>query len=154
MEANTKKVNDKTYFWCPTHQAWTIHRPEEFKLKAEGKSSHTSNQHRPDTKPLSRALASILSEINSEENEWGATGSGGHCLWLGILTLNLIISSAHLLPEFLTADALDIIIMMIVETITVMVVSEGSRKVCKKCKLEKTRYELNNDNYRMDQVQN
>ena len=31
-EANTKKVNNKTYFWCPTHQAWTIHHPEESKI--------------------------------------------------------------------------------------------------------------------------
>ena len=69
-EANTKKVNGKTYFWCPTHQAWTIHRPEECKLNTDqAKSSHQSNQKRPATRPLSSALATVLSGINSEENE-------------------------------------------------------------------------------------
>ena len=32
-EASTKRINDKTYFWCPTHQACTIHIPEECKIK-------------------------------------------------------------------------------------------------------------------------
>ena len=26
-ETNTKKVNGKTYYWCPNHQAWKIHSP-------------------------------------------------------------------------------------------------------------------------------
>ena len=26
-ESNTKKVNDKTYFWCPNYHDWTIHCP-------------------------------------------------------------------------------------------------------------------------------
>ena len=116
---------------------WTIHRPEELNLKAEGEPSHTSNQQRKDTKPLASALATILSEINSEENERCATGSGGHWLRFSVFTLNLIISSAHLMPVFLTADALNIIIMMVGATITVMVVYEESRKVCKKYKWRK-----------------
>ena len=48
--------------------------------------------------------------------------------------LNLILASAHLLPEFLTEYALNIIIIMMGDTITVMVVSEGARKICKKYK--------------------
>ena len=68
-ESNTKKVNNKTYDWCLTHQAWTIHRPDECKLKADqAKSNHQPNQQRPNTKPLERALATISSDINNEEN--------------------------------------------------------------------------------------
>ena len=33
VEANTKKFMDKTYFWFPNHQAYTIRLPEEFTLK-------------------------------------------------------------------------------------------------------------------------
>ena len=68
-EANTKKVNYKTCFWCPTHQVWTIHRTEECRLKAESKPSHNTNQQNTYTKPLTSALATILLDINSEENE-------------------------------------------------------------------------------------
>ena len=53
---------------------------------------------------------------------------------MGIFTLNLIIYSAHLIPALLIADTLNIIIIMIGETITVMVVSGESRKTCKKYK--------------------
>ena len=55
--------------------------------------------------------------------------------------------------EFFTAYALNIVIIMMGATTTVMVVYEGARKVCKKCKLAKTRYEVNNDHFRMDQIQ-
>ena len=50
---------------------------------------------------------------------------------LGFFTLNLTITSSHLLPEFLTADTLNIIIIIMGENITLMVVSEGARKICK-----------------------
>ena len=50
---------------------------------------------------------------------------------LGVFTLNLTITSYHLLPEFLIADTLNIIIMMIGETIAMMVESEVARKICK-----------------------
>ena len=53
---------------------------------------------------------------------------------MGVFTLNLIIDSANLIPAFLIADNLNIIIIMIGETITVMVVSGESRKTCKKYK--------------------
>ena len=66
-EDNTKKVNDKTYFWCPAHQARTIRRPDECKIKTKQvRSSHHSNNHCLYTKPMDRALATILSEINIE----------------------------------------------------------------------------------------
>ena len=69
-ESNTKKVNEKTYFWCPIHQAWNIHFLEEYKLKSEqGKSSHHSNNKIPDNNHLTIASSTILSDINSEENE-------------------------------------------------------------------------------------
>ena len=60
-----------------------------------------------------------------------------HWLRLGVFTLNLIISSAQLLPAFFTAHALNIIIVMIGSTITVIVVSEGSKKTRKKYKWRK-----------------
>ena len=31
-ESNTEKINDKKYFWCPNHQAWTINHLDEYKL--------------------------------------------------------------------------------------------------------------------------
>ena len=46
-EANTNKFNEKTYFRCPTHQAWTIHRPEECKLKTEQTKPPSSVQSEP-----------------------------------------------------------------------------------------------------------
>jgi hypothetical protein len=32
-QPKTKKVNNKTYHWCPNHQSWTIHTPAECKGK-------------------------------------------------------------------------------------------------------------------------
>ena len=72
---------------------------------------------------------------------------------MGVFTLKLIISSAHLLPEFLTAYALDIIIMMVGENITVMVVYEGARRVCKNYKCQKRGMRSIMTIYRMYQVQ-
>ena len=115
-----------------------IHHPEEWKLKADQpKYNNQPNKQRPNTKPLASALETILSKINSEENEWGSTVSDGHYLRLGVFTLTLIIASAHLLPVLLTADNLNIIIMIMGETITMMFVSEGASKTCKKYKLHK-----------------
>ena len=83
-------------------------------------------------------MATILLKIKSEKNEWRKTGSGGHWLRLGVFTLNVIIAISHLLPAFLASDALNIIIIMIMgATTTVMVVSEGARKTCKKLKWKK-----------------
>ena len=48
---------------------------------------------------------------------------------MGIFALNLIIAIAHLLPKFLIADTLNIIIIMMRVTITVMVVSERARNI-------------------------
>ena len=70
LEENTKIVNNKTYFWFPTHKVWNIHRPKECTIKTEQvKSTHQSNYQRPNTKALVRDLVTILSEINSEYNE-------------------------------------------------------------------------------------
>ena len=32
-DPKTKGVNRKTYHWCPKHKAWTLHKPEECRLK-------------------------------------------------------------------------------------------------------------------------
>ena len=62
------------------------------------------------------------------------TVSGEHWLGLGVFTINLIISSDHLLPEFITSYELNIIIIMMGETITMIVFSKGSRKTCTRYK--------------------
>ena len=51
---------------------------------------------------------------------------------MSVFALHLIIASEHLLPEFLIVDALNIIIIMMGATITVMVVSEVANKIGKK----------------------
>ena len=72
---------------------------------------------------------------------------------MGVFMLNLIIASAHLLPEFLISDALNIIIMMMAATITVMIVSKKASKTCKKTKVSKKGHEVYHDNFRMDKIQ-
>ena len=51
-----------------------------------------------------------------------------------VFTLNLIIDSTHLLLELLTEDSLNIIIIMMGSTITVMVITKVARKTCNKYK--------------------
>ena len=70
-------------------------------------------------------------DINNEENKSGPTGSGGHWLRLVFFALNFIVSSSHLLPVFLTTDEINIIVIMMGDTITVMMLYEGYRKTCK-----------------------
>ena len=32
-EPTTKEVDEEKYYWCPHHKYWTLHKPEECRLK-------------------------------------------------------------------------------------------------------------------------
>jgi hypothetical protein len=48
-EKHEKVVKDKTYYWCPNHEMWTVHKPDDCKgIGASGKQQHSSSD---DNKP-------------------------------------------------------------------------------------------------------
>ena len=62
-EPKTKIKDDKTYHWCDEHMAWTLHTPEECKLRIEREGK--SNKPNTDTvtqEAVSKALKVILEE--------------------------------------------------------------------------------------------
>jgi hypothetical protein len=71
-ESKTKKVDGKTYHWCPKHKAWTIHSPAECKKgSTEGHardqdtastSNSTSSASSAKVLKLSNALVSIIED--------------------------------------------------------------------------------------------
>ena len=74
-EPKKKTVKDKPFWWCPRHNAWVRHPPEECKGQGLDKQSDRkpaakkSAPQQPDSKALqlSKALASIVD--NGEEDE-------------------------------------------------------------------------------------
>jgi hypothetical protein len=43
-EPKKKTVDCKTYHWCPTHEAWTIHSPEQCEGKRGGTKAKTEEK--------------------------------------------------------------------------------------------------------------
>jgi hypothetical protein len=70
-EPKTKTVDGKEYHWCPNHEAWTRHSPEECKGKGAGASNKPPKGKKGKPKPklsISRALQAIA-EDDGEESE-------------------------------------------------------------------------------------
>jgi hypothetical protein len=68
-DPKSRKMEGKTYFWCPGHKAWVQHSPEECRLKnakMEEKKSTTTDKHSSSTLRLATALATLI-EANSED---------------------------------------------------------------------------------------
>jgi hypothetical protein len=68
-EPKTKKVDGKTYYWCPAHKAWVQHSPEDCRLKAtpSGDKKNTTNDGASDAQlRFAKALATII-EANYQE---------------------------------------------------------------------------------------
>ena len=70
-EPKKKTVDGKEYHWCPNHEAWTRHSPEECKGKGAGASNKPPKGKKGKPKPklsMSRALQAIA-EDDGEESE-------------------------------------------------------------------------------------
>jgi hypothetical protein len=70
----TKMVNKKKYHWCPTHEMWTLHSPEDCKGKnfqrGEGnKTNARSNDSPTDTDPTISLAQGLRATVESEEDE-------------------------------------------------------------------------------------
>jgi hypothetical protein len=65
-EERTKQVNEKTYHWCKKHKAWTLHSPQECRLKEESSNEDEGGLQ------MDQAMTGILesdSEYDSQEEE-------------------------------------------------------------------------------------
>lgn len=73
-ESHTKTVSNKTYYWCPAHMAWTIHKPAECRLNQErdsNQSNNNGNSHEgnPRRNALNQAMTAIMNNLDSDEEE-------------------------------------------------------------------------------------
>lgn len=67
-EEKEKEVNNKIYYWCPTHKAWTRHKPEECKGLSHRPSTSNSEKAREDsTEDVGRRLVRALAAVAEEE---------------------------------------------------------------------------------------
>ena len=41
--SSTKEFEGKTYYWCPNHEKWTLHKPSECQKKSEGTTESATN---------------------------------------------------------------------------------------------------------------
>jgi len=72
-DPNQKVVDKKTYYWCPKHQSWGIHKPQECRGKGKGPANKPKDKQedKPDGNPtlqLAQALQTIV-ESDLEEEE-------------------------------------------------------------------------------------
>ena len=72
-QPKTKKVNNKTYHWCPNHQSWTIHTPADCKGRGASPSPATSGPKTVSwsgkTKSPSLKMANALQAIATNDVE-------------------------------------------------------------------------------------
>jgi hypothetical protein len=73
-ESTTKKVKNKTYYWCPHHKLWTAHKGSECKLgdsnstssskktKSTSSSSSAASTGTPGSVTVSRSLMAIMED--------------------------------------------------------------------------------------------
>jgi hypothetical protein len=71
-----KAAKGKTHQWCPSHDAWTIHSPEQ----CEGKRGKAAEKAAEDTPykslkelQLSQALQAVINESHDEDHDSEAT---------------------------------------------------------------------------------
>ena len=59
-----KNVDNKTYYFCPHHKAWTLHKPSDCRLNPSNSNNNTKVNNDNDT-----AFASALATIEAESHE-------------------------------------------------------------------------------------
>ena len=67
----TKKFSGKTYYWCPHHKAWTLHKPEECNKRSTGSDSNdstassakTDNDHNTNNVSFASSVTQIMEEL-------------------------------------------------------------------------------------------
>lgn len=63
-----KVFNGKTYYWCPKHNAFTLHKPEECRLGDDTSNNSSNGNSNNDTKSsYAAALATIEEDFSDEE---------------------------------------------------------------------------------------
>ena len=66
-----KKVNEKWFYWCPQHEMWTLHKPEECKGIKFGKKygaerkAQQKKQHQP--QPTQTVHETVIAPYNQQE---------------------------------------------------------------------------------------
>jgi hypothetical protein len=72
-EANKKEVNNKDYWWCPKHESWTRHTPDQCEgkgIKLTGKKpkgkggNNKGSENGEKVLKLSQAFATIADSSN------------------------------------------------------------------------------------------
>jgi hypothetical protein len=71
-DQKTKTVDGKKYHWCPAHEAWVIHTPQECRLtkkngKESGKSGDDNNKKKLSFAKSLQAAATYADENHSDE---------------------------------------------------------------------------------------
>jgi hypothetical protein len=67
-ESKTKTFRKKTYHWCPNHEKWTIHTPEQCEGKdynpnqAKKVTTETARESEPVIKELNKALKAVMDD--------------------------------------------------------------------------------------------
>ncbi len=65
----TRKHNGKTYHWCPYHQKWTLHKPEECRLKPGLAKKGDPDDDQNEEVKVSKALAAIADSSGNFHDE-------------------------------------------------------------------------------------
>ena len=65
---STKTFEGKTYYWCPKHKAWTLHKPSECRL-GEHSNNNNSETSTNDNTNSNVTFASALATIEAESQE-------------------------------------------------------------------------------------
>ena len=66
---NTKTFENKTYYFCPNHKAWTLHKPEECRMsnKDANKDNYENSKKKQSKEDVT--FASALASIEEENQE-------------------------------------------------------------------------------------
>ena len=72
-EPNTKEVEGKPWHWCPTHEAWVRHKPDECRgVRFRGNNSSntppTANNNGPAMR-LSNALSAVEEDKDDDDDD-------------------------------------------------------------------------------------
>jgi hypothetical protein len=87
-ESTKKVVNDKDYWWCPKHQAWIRHTPDQCEGKgviknsnSKGNLSNEGEGNKGENKGRAMQLTKALAAISTAHRErsgsscWGSSGA-------------------------------------------------------------------------------
>ncbi len=66
----------KTYYWCPVHHAWTLHKPDECNKKSKreqegtaGATSTTTTSTSNRETPLRAAMTTVMAHFAESDEE-------------------------------------------------------------------------------------